>query len=81
MVRQHHQLNEHEFEKSSGDSEGQGSLACCSSWCQTVGHNLVIEQQFEFIYLLPNMHIIFLVFISCVFLTDHLPSHATSLSF
>ena len=24
--------NGHEFEKTLGDSEGQGSLACCSSW-------------------------------------------------
>ena len=28
----HHQLNGHEFEKTPGDSEGQGSLACCSPW-------------------------------------------------
>ena len=31
MVRQHHWLNGHEFEQTLGDSEGQGSLACCSS--------------------------------------------------
>ena len=30
MVRSHHQLNKHEFELALGDSEGQGSLACCS---------------------------------------------------
>ena len=30
MVGWHHQLNGHEFEQISGDSEGQGSLACCS---------------------------------------------------
>ena len=29
-----------------GDSEGQGSLACCSSWgLQRVGHDLATEQQ------------------------------------
>ena len=28
----HHQLNRHESEQTLGDSEGQGSLACCSSW-------------------------------------------------
>ena len=28
----HHWLNEHEFEQTLGDSEGQGSLACCSPW-------------------------------------------------
>ena len=32
MVAWHHQLNGHEFEKTQGDSEGQGSLACCSPW-------------------------------------------------
>ena len=31
MVGWHHQLNWHEFEQTPGDSEGQGSLACCSS--------------------------------------------------
>ena len=28
----HHRLNGHEFEQTLGGSEGQGSLACCSSW-------------------------------------------------
>ena len=32
MVGWHHWLNEHEFEQAMGDSEGQGSLACCSPW-------------------------------------------------
>ena len=32
MVGWHQQLNRHEFEQTLGDSEGQGSLACCSSW-------------------------------------------------
>ena len=32
MVGWHHQLNGHEFEQTSGDGEGQGSLVCCSSW-------------------------------------------------
>ena len=30
MVGWHHQLNGHELEQTSGDSEGQESLACCS---------------------------------------------------
>ena len=30
MIGWHHSLNEHEFEQASGDSEGQGSLVCCS---------------------------------------------------
>ena len=28
-----------------GDSEGQGSLVCCSPWGQRVRHNFVTEQQ------------------------------------
>ena len=28
----HHRLNGHEFEQAPGDSEGQGSLVCCSPW-------------------------------------------------
>ena len=32
MVGRHHRLNEHEFEQTPGNSEGQGSLACCSPW-------------------------------------------------
>ena len=32
MVGWHQQLNGHEFEETLGDSEGQGSLACYSSW-------------------------------------------------
>ena len=40
IVGWHHQLNGHEFEQALGDSEGLGSLACCSprgskkSWTQ-----------------------------------------------
>ena len=35
MVGWCHWLNRHEFEQTLGDSDGQGSLACCSPW----GHN------------------------------------------
>ena len=35
MVGWHHWLNEHEFEQTLGDSEGQESLVYCSPW----GHN------------------------------------------
>ena len=29
MVGWHHQINAHEFKQTPGDSEGQGSQACC----------------------------------------------------
>ena len=32
IVGWHHRLNGREFEQTPGDSEGQGSLACCSPW-------------------------------------------------
>ena len=32
MLQWHHQLNGHEIEQTPGDSEGQGSLSCCSPW-------------------------------------------------
>ena len=32
MVGWHHWLNGYKFEQSQGESEGQGSLACCSPW-------------------------------------------------
>ena len=42
MVAWNHQLNGHESEQTPGDSEGQGSLECCSSWSQKESD--VIEQ-------------------------------------
>ena len=47
----HHQLKGHEFDQTVGDSEGQGSLACCSPWGHRVRHNLATEQQQQ-----HNMH-------------------------
>ena len=32
MVGWYHRFDGHEFEQGLGDGEGQGSLACCSSW-------------------------------------------------
>ena len=42
MVGWHYALEGHEFEKTEGDSEGQGSLVCSNSWDCRV---LVTEQQ------------------------------------
>ena len=38
MLGWHHRLNGHEFEQTLGDSEGQGSLWCCSLWGATEPH-------------------------------------------
>ena len=45
MVGWHHQLNGHEFEQTLGDSDGQGSLACCNPWDCRVRHDFVTKQQ------------------------------------
>ena len=39
IVGRHHQLNGHEFERTLGDREGQGSLVCYSPWGHRVRHN------------------------------------------
>ena len=44
MFGWHYQLNGNEFEETLGDSEGQGSVICCSPKGHRVGHNLVTEQ-------------------------------------
>ena len=38
MVGWHHQHSGHEFEQTSGDNEGQGSLVCSNPWGHRVGH-------------------------------------------
>ena len=45
MVGWHHLLNGHEFEQTQGDSEGQQSLECSSSWGHRVAHDLGTEKQ------------------------------------
>ena len=45
MVGWYHWLNGHESEQTQRDSDGQRSLACCSSWGRRVGHDLDTEQQ------------------------------------
>ena len=43
MVGWHHWLNGHELEQTPEDSEGQGSLTCCSLW----GHRVNTTKQLE----------------------------------
>ena len=44
MVGWHHGLNGQEFEQTPEDSEGQGSLACCSPLGhKEVGHDFATE--------------------------------------
>ena len=45
MAGWHHQCNRHELWKTSGDSEGQRGLVCCSLWGCRVRHNWVTKQQ------------------------------------
>ena len=41
MIGWRHRLNGQESEQALGDGEGQGGLACCSSWGRRVGHDLL----------------------------------------
>ena len=45
MVRWHHQLDGHECEQTTGDSDVQGKLTLFSLRLQRVRHNLATEQQ------------------------------------
>ena len=45
MLGWHLPLNGYAFRQTLGDSEGQGSLVCCSSWDHRVKCNLVTEWQ------------------------------------
>ena len=45
IIREHCQLNGHEFEQTPGDGEGQGSLVCCSPLGRKESDNLATEQQ------------------------------------
>ena len=43
MIGWHHWLNGHGFGWAPGVGDGHGGLACCNSWCCSVGHDQVIE--------------------------------------
>ena len=45
MVGWHHWLKGHEFEQAPGDGEGQGNLACYSTWGCRVRHDLMTKEQ------------------------------------
>ena len=83
MVGCHHQLNRHESEQTSGDSEGQGSLVCCSpwdhkeldtlsNWTTTTLHTLKLPLG---LVVVPSLAHVWL------FLTQWVAAHQASLSF
>ena len=41
----HHRLNGHEFEQTPGVGDGQGGLACCSSWGRRFGHDWMTNKK------------------------------------
>ena len=53
MVGWHHQLNGHEFEQALGVGDGQGSLACRSSWGRK---ELVWLNDWTDLWLISNAH-------------------------
>ena len=46
-------LSGHESEQTLGDSEGQGSLECCSPWGLEFRDDLATEKQQRYAYILP----------------------------
>ena len=71
IVEWHHWLNAHESEQSPGDSEGQGSLSCCSSW----GHKeLDTTEWLNNNFLLPSTNTSFLSYRTTLHF-PHVSSH------
>ena len=58
MVGWHHWHNGHEFEQTQGDSEGQGSLTCCSLWGYKESDDLVTEQLQSLLKVLIISHLL-----------------------
>ena len=59
MAGWHHRPNGLEFEQTTGNSEGQGSLACWSPWgCKSVKNDLATEQQQSMRVLLRNQFLL-----------------------
>ena len=67
MVGWHHQHTGHEFEKTPGDSEGQGSLVHCSLWGHKDSNTTTMLKEKR----LPTE----LVSQSCLVMSDSLPPH------
>ena len=69
MVGWHHWLKGHEFKITSGDSEGQGSLVCCSSWdCKelditttNINVNISFSLSSYVYFLLISLHVYYLL--------------------
>ena len=55
MAGWHHQLNGHVFQQTPGDSEGEGSLVCCSPWGQKVRHDWMTAQHKP--YIIKSFHV------------------------
>ena len=59
MVGWHHRLNAHEFEQTLGDSEGEGSLVCCSPWgCKELDMTWWLNNNVDVVFLV--IHFFFL---------------------
>ena len=63
-----HLLNRHEFEQTLGDSEGQGSLVCCSQWgCEESDMTKQLKNNNKFVYLLNTGLFIKFRFLNFIF--------------
>ena len=68
MVVWHHQLNGHESEQTLRDSEGQGSLECCSSWgCSQTP----LSDWTTTTYNIYNIHVVYFILYMCIYNESH----------
>ena len=81
MFGWHHRLDRHEFEQALGDSEGQGSLVCCSSWgCKELDMTQQLNNNKETSsYTLTSSKYILLSFLSTIELRNDVLTQKTKL--
>ena len=65
MIGWHHWLNEHEFEQTQGDNEGQGSLVCCSSCGRRVGRDWTATSMYR-IYIQEDPMLVLMFSYQCL---------------
>ena len=71
MVEWHPWLNGHEFNQAQEDSEGQESLACCSSWSHKVRHDLTTEHCKLYFLHFTSQNTLFFSYYALVFIIIH----------
>ena len=64
-------LSGHEFEQTPGESEGQGSLACCSPWGHRVRYGLATELNWTWLFCQFLISHSLMLYCQCIHTKNH----------